>query len=322
MPLNYSAIDALTKKKYIPEMVDNIFKSTPLLVKLRQRQKTYDGGPKIVEPLIYGSLTGGNSYATYDTLTYDTNIPITAAEFSPKNLVQPFIISRDEERQNAGSDTQVINLLEAKFEVAKKSFIDMMATQLYSDGTGNSGKDLTGLAAAVSATGTYGGIDRSTYSWWQAKVYDNGGTARALTLDLMLKLFINISDGNDQPDLIVCSPKVWAVYHNLVKGAITLTTKPVEEMANYGFQTLEFRGIPVVMDPYCPDTSNKGTMYFLNTKYLRLRVDSGTNFYVTPLRQADNQIAFKKEILWTGNLTCSNCSRQGVIKDIDTSAWA
>lgn len=318
MPLNYNAIDALTRKKYIPELIDTFFKSTPLLRRLRDRQETYDGGPKIVQPLIYGELAYGKSYTFYDTLEYDQNIPITAAEFDPKNLVQPFIISRDEERRNSGSDTQVLSLLDSKFKIARRTLVKMFATQLFADGTGNGGKDLTGLAAAVSDSGTYGGISRSEYAWWKSRVDANSGTARALTLDMMLKMFINISEGEDQPNLIVCDPKTWAVYHNLVQGKVTMNTDEVQEMASWGFNTLEFRGKPVVEDPYCP----AGTMFFLNLRYLQLRVDSGTNFYVTKSRQADNMIAFKKEILWSGNLTCSNCKRQGVIKDIDVAAWA
>ena len=317
MPLNYDAIDALTRKKYIPELIDAFFQSTPLLRRLRERQETYDGGPKIVQPLIYGELAYGKSYTFYDTLQYDQNIPITAAEFEPKNLVQPFIISRDEERRNSGSDTQVLNLLDSKFQIARRTLVKMFATQLFSNGTGNGGKDITGLAAAVSDSGTYGGINRSEYAWWKSRVDANSGTARALTLDMMLKMFINISEGEDQPNLIVCDPKTWAVYHNLVQGKVTMNTDEVQRMASWGFNTLEFRGKPVVEDPYCP----AGTMFFLNLRYLQLRVDSGTNFYVTKSRQADNMIAFKKEILWSGNLTCSNCKRQGVIKDIDVSAW-
>lgn len=317
MPLNYDAIDALTRKKHIPELIDAFFQSTPLLRRLRERQETYDGGPKIIQPLIYGELSYGKSYTFYDTLEYDQNIPITAAEFEPKNLVQPFIISRDEERRNSGSDTQVLNLLDSKFQIARRTLVKMFATQLFSDGTGNGGKDLTGLAAAVSDSGTYGGISRSEYAWWKSRVDANAGTPRELTLDLMLKMFINISEGEDQPNLIICDPKVWAVYHNLVQGKITMNTDEVQRMASWGFNTLEFRGKPVVEDPYCP----AGTMFFLNLRYLQLRVDSGTNFYVTKSRQADNMIAFKKEILWSGNLTCSNCKRQGVIKDIDVSDW-
>ena len=49
------------------------------------------------------------------------------------------------------------------------------SSALYSDGSGNGGKQLTGLATAVPITvntGVYGGIDRSTATIWQTKTYD------------------------------------------------------------------------------------------------------------------------------------------------------
>lgn len=47
MPLNYAALEALTKKKYIPKLIDEFFTSTPLLTKLRDKAEGYDGGPTI-----------------------------------------------------------------------------------------------------------------------------------------------------------------------------------------------------------------------------------------------------------------------------------
>lgn len=47
MSLNYNALEALTKKKYIPKLIDNFFISNPFLVYLKERQQTFDGGYKI-----------------------------------------------------------------------------------------------------------------------------------------------------------------------------------------------------------------------------------------------------------------------------------
>lgn len=47
MALNFDALTALTRKKYVPKLVDNIFKSSPMLSYLKDRQKSYDGGLSI-----------------------------------------------------------------------------------------------------------------------------------------------------------------------------------------------------------------------------------------------------------------------------------
>lgn len=319
MALNYDALTALTKKKYVPKLVDNIFKSNPFLVYLRKRIQTYDGGYKIVEPLIYGDIDGIKSYSLYDTITYDTNIPISAAEFEPKNVVAPIIISKDEELKNSG-DVQVLNMLKSKIRIVEETLKASLTSMLYSDGTGNSGKDMTGLAAIVSNTGIYGGIDRDTYAWWRAKVSSNNpaspGTPASLDLDNMVRLFLSISDGNDQPDLLLCGIATWYEYYKAVENKTQLTTQLGKTMANYGFQTLEFMGKPIVADPNCPE----GKIYFLNSKYMKFRIHKQANFATTKFRPDDTRLARKQEILVTGNLTINNCRRFGVLTDIDYTA--
>src|SRR5574344_2196979 len=118
--LNYDALTALTQKKYVPKIIDNFFKSNPLLVYLKQHQETFPGGHKIVEPLVYRNIKGVTSYTMYDSTAYDTEIPITAAEFAPKNVVAPIIFSKDEELQNAG-ETQILSMLKAKIDIVEKT---------------------------------------------------------------------------------------------------------------------------------------------------------------------------------------------------------
>ena len=319
MALNYDALTALTQKKYIPKLIDNFYKSNPFLVYLKERQKTFPGGHKIVEPLIYGNIEGIKSYSLYDTISYDTAIPVSAAEFSPKNIVAPIIISKDEELKNAG-ETQVISMLESKIDIVEKTLKDTVTSQLYGDGTGNSGKDLTGLAAAIATTGVYGGIDRSSNEWWSARVISNNpttvGTAKALDLNMMMRTFLSISDGNDQPDLILCGVATWHEYFKAVESKIHINTTMGKKLADYGFQTLEFMSKPILADPNCPE----GVMYFLNSKYMNWRVHKDANFATTKFRPDDTRLAKKQEILLTGNLTINNCRRFAKLTDIDYTA--
>lgn len=319
MALNYNALEALTRKKYIPKMVDNIFKSNPFLVYLKKRQKTFPGGYKIVEPIIYGNISGVSSYSLYDTVAYDTNLPISAAEFIPKNVVAPIIISKDEELKNAG-ETQVINMLQAKMQIVEKTLKAALTTQLYSDGTGNSSKDIDGLGAAIAADNTYGGIDRATYSWWKPVIVTNNaaspGEAATLDLNNMMRVFLAVSDGDDQPDLLLCGQATWHEYYKQVEGKVTINTNLGKQMANYGFQTLEFMNKPIVADPSCPE----GRIYFLNSRYMKWRVHKQANFASTKFHVDDTRLAKKQEILVTGNLTINNCRRFAMLNDISYTA--
>lgn len=316
MPLTYSALQALTKDKWMLELIDQVHLATPLLVKLRDKEREWDGGTKIRQPIIYGDLANVGSFTGFDTITYDETCPISAAEFDAKWLVAPVILAETDLSLNQG-EQQVIDYVKAKFQVAQETLRKQFTTQLFGDGTGNSGKDITGLKAIVSDSGTYGGIDRSTYTWWRANVNSNSGVSRPLTVRLMRKMFLQCSDGEDKPDLIVTTEAVWNRYAEMVEGALNIVTDDQQKLANLGFQVLNFYGAAVVPDPAC----DPGYMYFLNTKYLYLRPLRGWNFKNTQWRPSDNKIARKMEILWGGNLTCSFCARQGVIKDIDETGY-
>lgn len=323
MALNYDAMNALTRKKYIPQLVDNIFASNPLLAYLKDRQKAYDGGTKIVQPLIYGEISNVGSYSGYDAITYDTAIPITAAEFSPKNLVAPIIISLEEERTNSG-ESAVLDLLESKIKIVEQTLNKQFSAQLWGNGTGNAAKDLDGFGAVFGAANTYGGIDRSTYAWWKPIIKTgSAGAKRPLTEALMVQTFLEASDGDDTPDVIFTDMAGWLQYYQLVKGRITIYTQDVKKALNLGFQTLEFMGKPVIMDKtMVAPAVDKCNFYFLNTKYLNLRYHPQANFTSTKWRPDDSRLAKKQEILWSGNLTCSNCRREALLTDIDVAGIA
>jgi hypothetical protein len=325
--LNYDAITALTRKKYLPNLVDNVFKSNALLAYLKGITKTYDGGYKIVEPLIYDELLNVTSYSGYDTLTYDQNTPITAAEFDPRNVVAPITISKEEELKNEG-ENEVLNLLESKVKIAEKTLKKKLTTQLLGDGTGNSGKDLMGLKGLISDVGTIGGIDRATYTWWKCVMKANGGLKRNLSIPLMLSTFLACSDGDEKPDFILTDKKGWQAYHELVRGVVQIQSPTVQKMASLGFQTLEFMGVPLVYDENMTTyMSSDGVpvpvtqFYFLNSEFLKFRPHKNANFATTKWRQADNMLAMRQEILFTAALTINNCRRHGILKDIDVSAY-
>ncbi len=319
MALNYDALTALTRKKYIPELMDVYFDSHPFLVYMKQ-SKRYQGwgdGYKIIEPLKYGELAYVQSYSGYDVIGYDTSLPISAAEMEMRNLVAPVIIDEDTERQN--STGQVLPIVKEKVELAMDTLQKKFSAQLFGDGTGNTNKDIIGLGLGISDAGIYGGIDRAIYTWWRSVVNANGGTPRALLLSLLLKVWNQCSDPGhkDQPDLHLVDDKVWLVYHELLGGKVQLTSEMSKKLAGYGFQVLEFMGKPVVSDGDVP----AGYWYMLNTKYIKLRYHPKANFTTRPWRPDDTRIAKKMEILWSGNVTISNCKRHALIKDIDVSAW-
>jgi len=126
--------------------------------------------------------------------------------------------------------------------------------QLWGDGTGNGGKDITGVAAAISATGTYATIDRATATWWQSYVEDAG--AAILSEDLLTNhfdaLFGDGSRGIDPNNFVmVTSRAMWRKLGRDIQdkhGSRRAQTTTLEG----GQRAILVDDIPVVWAPTCP----------------------------------------------------------------------
>lgn len=309
---NVGTILSTTLKKYRKTLTDNIHKSNAVfyLLKKNGALKEEDGGERIVEPLMYGKNTTAGSYSGYQTLDTTPQEGIDSAEFNWKQYSVSISISGKEERQNAGT-SRIINLLEAKTNQAEMSLTESLSVGLFSDGTGNGNLNLTGLEAMVLDSGTYGGINSATYTWWKSYVES---TSEALGLAKMRTAFNNASvGGKDTPDLIVTTQALFEKYEGLftvvsvastTSGAFATPSEGTKKVADGGFQTMAFKGVPVVWDEQCPS----GTMYFLNTKHMKLTVHKDANFETTDFVKPENQDARVAQVLFMGNLTCNRRS--------------
>jgi Replicative DNA helicase len=125
-------------------------------------------GRSIVRELEYaanGTVAFYNGYETLDTSPSDV---LSAAEFDYKQLAGTVTISGLEQIKNSGTEA-LINLLESRIGVLEKTMENTLSTSVFSDGTGTSSKEIGGLQLLVAdaGTGTVGGINSSTYSFWQ-----------------------------------------------------------------------------------------------------------------------------------------------------------
>ena len=138
-------------------LADNVTNNNALLRKLKKRGnvKLVSGGNVILEEIMYNdpnTMTAA-SYSGYDAIDITPNSPISAAHFDLKQYAASVSISGLELLQNSGKE-QIIDLMEGRIQVAEAQLQNQIAAALYGDGTGNGGKDLVGLAAAVSTTPT------------------------------------------------------------------------------------------------------------------------------------------------------------------------
>ena len=268
------------------------------------------------------STNNTSSYSGFETLNISPNSPISAAQYSIAQYASAVTISGLEMLQNSGKEA-IIDLLEGRIKVAEAQLANRINLDLYGNGTGNGGKNLTGLAAAVAdapSSGTYGGINRATWSFWQNQAFSgvtNGGAAvsAANIQSYMTQLAIKLVRGTDKADLIVADNNYYNLYVNSLQ-AIQRVTDP--EMAGSGFASLKFYGggtsADVVLGGGIGAQEPANHMYFLNTDYIFFRPHKDRNFVpIGGERQSVNQDAIVKLIGWAGNLTTSGAQFNGVL---------
>lgn len=303
MALTYDQITAITEKKFVPKLVDNIFNANPLLKRLKAKEKPQPGGEKVLVPLNYATVSSSGWYQGSETLNTTDNEVITSAEFEWKQLYANISVTRRDELRNMG-DAGIINFVRSKVEIAEKTIRDKLATALYNDGT--DAKQIQGLKLAVATSSTYGGIDQSTYSWWQGSVDDQTNT---LTISAMQSLYGDCGEGTEYPTICLADQDMFDRYYVLLQPQQRFAD---EGMASGGFKSLMFNGIPFVVDANVAS----GDLYMLNEEYLDLYPHKDENFRLEPFVKPINQNVKTAKIYWMGCLASSNNRRHGLLDAI------
>ena len=312
---NVSDVVATTIESRTKACADNVTKNNALLARLEQRGKVkpFSGGSKILQEISFAENANGGYYSGYDILPVGVSDVISAAEFQIKQAAVPVVISGLEMLQNSGKEA-MIDLLEARISVAESTLANLISSGLYSDGTGAAGKEIDGLDVAVPVdptTGTYGGIDRSAWAFWQSAT-DTTAIDATTVQAAMNNMWAQLVRGTDRPDLIMVDNTFWSAYMASLQAIQRFTS---EDSAALGFPSVKFMDADVVLDGGIGGYADAGTCYMLNTDYLHYRPHSKRNMVsLSPnKRYATNQDAEVNILAWAGNLTSSGCQFQGRI---------
>ncbi len=318
---NFMDLVVTTLRNWGPTLADNVTAHSPVLSRLQEQDAIVkeDGGVALEEDIMYAENGTFKWYSGYELLDISASDVLKAAVFDWKQANANIVMSGLEMRNNSGTQTKKHNLLKAKMLNGEITLKNKVAKSIFSDGTGAGGKELTGLQALVSdspATSTVGGISAADNAFWRNQAYSfaseasvsDGLPTAAQMLAAMEEMMLRVTRNSDQPDLIVAS----ADYYRLYKQSATTIKRITEGHTKIGdasFRAVEFEGVPVVYDSFCPAQH----MYFLNTRYLKLRVHKDAYFALDEERLPVNQDAKVFPMIFQGNLTVSNRNLQGVI---------
>lgn len=316
----FTELVSTTFRKHSKDIKDNVSKNNALIRRLMKKgqYRREDGGLTIATPLDYANNSTYQRYSDWDVLNISQSDVISAAEYQWRQIAINVVASGRELRINSG-DSRIINLAKARVKNALRTFKNNFSSDAYSDGTLTN--QINGLQALIAdaGTGTVGGIDSSTWTFWQNAVQSaaapmqGGGavTVSATTIEggIMLPMWLNQVRGDDAPDLLIFSNDWYSFFES---SQVSMKRYVDEEMANAGFQNLKYKSATCIFDGGSGIPA--AHIYFVNTDYLELVVHQDADLEVMDQQRPYNQDGAVIPILWMGNLICTNRRLQGVAK--------
>ena len=276
----YNELTYVTRRAFIPKLVVQLYNSTPLLAALLANSQQATGGVSSVTVPVQGSQFVNAQWSDYIGSFAQPAVQQGAynAEFDLKLMIAPvpFLGMEGAVQQ----DHAIIPLIEARMNDATNVMMDAMATSLYTNSTDT--QQFTGLPAAVSASGTYGNIDRGTYSWWQSKAYA-AGSVNPTRQNVLQYISGTVKNGAEVPTFGVCGFGTWTLLAQDYVGQEQYVITPgagfndSADGPQAAFRALMVAGVPIYPDPYCPE----GTLYLLNTNYMSMYVHDQGSFVFT-----------------------------------------
>ena len=325
MALNYDSVAAIARESYIPKLADNVMTSSFLFQDLKANPDTFQGGTKIIQPLRYARHRGG-SYAEWDLMDVRPKETRTAAVFDWKHIYANISISKQQELEVSGKEA-VLNLLQVETEGAEETLIDLCSTSAFNDGTNT--VDPHGLRKIVAIDRSLGGIDSTTYTWWDAvtaAAVDSDYTTTNLTetnltnpsspyfiLKVMRRIWNRCTNNNKQPDTTYMSEGMFNVYEAVLQPYAVYNREPtgrIKMAADGGFQVLEYKGEPVLLEKYCP----AGFFFFIRSEYLNMYLHEKDSFNMGDFQKPVNQQAMIAQVTVTMQFGTSNARYLGIVQ--------
>lgn len=300
------------------KVVDNIFDAIPILKVMKSRGLFVDhsGGTDITQPLEYGENDTVDWIGRGSKLSIEAGEIITTAKYQWKWIGGSIVRYYTDEKMNK-SEPAIFNYTEKNIKNLDKTLRKTINSALMGDGSA-SALQLEGFKKYVEstpATGTVGGINAASNSWWRNQHTSMTGDDHTVYLiDNMRTMYDDCSDdgGTETPQMIITTKAVKNWYEDEALDSHYYTES--NEMADLGIKGCAFRGAPIIWSGTC----DAGLMYFLNLNYFEIAYDPSSWFEMTEWKTAQDNLERVAQVLAQMNLICSNREKQGLLSGIDT----
>ena len=305
-----------TRRTVESKVIDNIFEAYKALAFHRKRGlQMVDTGGKEIQVILESSAGTAEAFDGYDPLSKSPVDPFESAFYKRRYYAVPIVLDDTTNWENSGEE-QVFDLLEALGSNALNSLLKAINEDLLGAQTG---KTMLGYQDIIAdaGTGTVGGINSSTSSFWQNQKYT---TAKTFTTATVTNVFDGLVAWNTIMDdcrkqggrnnAIVTTYSIAAAYRTALASAGYGEVRTSNVTGINGPEFPGYMGADVVADNDCSSLHS----YMVDTDAIKLRVMRQANFKKTPFvsLQGNGQLAQLAYMVAGVQLTTNNRRRSGV----------
>ncbi len=320
--------------------VDQLKRDRPFLAMLLRDRKNFLGGKSLAQTVMKDYGSNFTNAKGEDAIVFNKRKPTDMAEFDWTRATDNFYIAHDTLKQNgitvkegkrgdfrmtSDEKVQLANILQDTTYALREGFFENLDYHLHMNGT--QGADcIAGLDALIATdptTGTVGGFNRATTTWWR----NNADTAidPATIRRQMEKQFRLCVKHGGRPNFIIAGGNFIDAYAD----AITLTQNTdarSPDRVDLGLASRNgtdtgcfFKGIPIVYDPCFDILDEKNPSeavkwadrcYMINTDCIKYH-DDGFDL-VDPVRP-HNVLAYYQMMIVRYSLTLKRANAHSVM---------
>jgi hypothetical protein len=312
-PIGTTTVTAISRRLILPKITDNIYGSNVLFYRWNRMRKVLEkGGFQIEVPLMYSKMAGSQWYSGYQVLNITPTDSIQNGAL-PWTQLEVAVTVDGLTLLRASSNEAIVDFIATQFKQAEMDIADNLGSGLWSDGVTNTlmPVGIYGVVDNGGVAASYAGISHSANSWWNSQI---DSTTTTMGSSALQSMWGNCTSGGRSPTIIMSNQANYNRYYALNLSSQQFPVQPGgrdQQLAQAGFENLLFNGCPWLVDSHIGSSSAQGGPWFLNEEYFELIVSERANCTMRDFQSPPNQDAMTALLLWAGQLTCSNISRQG-----------
>ena len=308
-----------TRRTIAKETIDNVFEAYNALAFHRRRgMQMVDGGGKEIQVILESSTGTAEAFDGYDPLSKSPVDPFESAFYKRRYYAVPIVLDDTTNWENSGEE-QIFDLLDALGSNALNSLLKAINEDLLGAQTG---KTMLGYQDIIAdaGTGTVGGINSSTSSFWQNQKYTTAKTfvtQNNNVFDGFLAWNTLMDDCRKQGgrnNALVTTYSIAAAYRTALASTGYAETRLSSVKGVNGAEFPSYMGAELVADNDCASIHT----YAVDTDSIKLRVMKQANFKKTPFvsLQSNGQLGQLAYMVAGVQLTTNNRRRSGVATQI------